>query len=88
MSLHSHPASPNGLCAVAAQPPSPAPRTAHHLLACVVAARELNQQALPPPTSLRQGYFTSGKVTLWINPCQSVHAGSRLRRGLSAQDQR
>jgi hypothetical protein len=64
MSLHSHPASPNGLCAVAAQPSSTAPRTAHHLLACVVAARDLDQQALPSPTSLRQGYLGSGKVTL------------------------
>jgi hypothetical protein len=74
MSLHSHPASPNGCCAVPAHPSSTAPRPADDLLTCVRPGRDLDQQALPPPTSLRQGYLGPRKVTLLIRQCKSVHS--------------
>jgi hypothetical protein len=71
MSPHTHPASPNAFCAAPAQPSAPAPRTAADLLACVVAARDLDQQPLPPPTWLWQGYLGPGKVTLLTSQWKS-----------------
>jgi hypothetical protein len=84
MSPHTLPASRNALCAAPAQPSSTAARTAADLLACVVAARDLDQQPLPPPAWLWQGYLGPGnEVCLGALPsCGAAPRLARAARGI------